>query len=115
MDIVFLHASKEGNGAANVDAIVFEGNHTRLSNSLQQFLSIEPRLGLRKETYLESSKVNHAVNLGMGGKDLLESGLIGDIDLVKVGSFTAQELDAIQTDFGGVVETVDNDDLVAVL
>ena len=49
----------------------------------------------------------------MCGKDLVETFLVGDIHLVKVWSLSAEEFDAVEGDFGGVVEAIDNYDFVA--
>lgn len=66
-------------------------------------------------TCLEGSKVNHAVNLGVLLEDLVESILVGDVDLVEVGALAAEELNAVDGDLGGVVKAVDDDHIVAVL
>lgn len=66
-------------------------------------------------TCLESSKVDDTVNVRVLLEDLVESVLVGDIGLVEFGPLAADELDAIQSDLGGVVEVIDNHDLVAVL
>jgi hypothetical protein len=49
----------------------------------------------------------------MGCEDFLQSSLISDICLVKLRSPAANKLNAIQRDFGGIVETVYNNDFVA--
>lgn len=52
------------------------------------------------------------VNVGVLVKDLVEGGFVCDVDVVEGGALAADELDAV-ADFGvGVVEVVDNDDLV---
>lgn len=48
-------------------------------------------------------------------KHLVQGSLIGDIGLVEDGSLAAEEFDAVKDDLGGIVETVDDDDFVAVL
>ena len=59
--------------------------------------------------------MNDAVNLGVFGKDIGQTTLVGQVDLVEERAASAEELDAIEGDLGGIVETVDNDDIVAVL
>lgn len=59
--------------------------------------------------------MDDAIDLGVGGEDLVESGLVGDVGLVEAGPLAADELDAVEGDLGRVVETIDNDDVVAVL
>lgn len=59
--------------------------------------------------------MDDAVNLGVLGEDLVESGLVCDVGLVELWSLAADELDAVQGHLGGVVEVIDNHDLVAVL
>lgn len=59
--------------------------------------------------------MNHAVDLGVLLEDLVEGGLVGDVDLVEVGSLAAEEFDAVNRDLGGVVEAVDDDHIVSVL
>lgn len=48
-------------------------------------------------------------------EDLVESLLVGDICLVELGPLAANELDTVEGDLGGVVEVIDNYDLVAIL
>ena len=55
------------------------------------------------------------VNVGVLVKDLVEGHLVGQIGLVELGAAAAEELDAVEGDLGRVVETVDNDDIVAIL
>jgi hypothetical protein len=59
--------------------------------------------------------VNNTVDSGVRGKDLVELVLLGDIGLVELRSLAADELDAVEGDFGRVVEVVYNHDIVAVL
>jgi hypothetical protein len=56
--------------------------------------------------------VDHIVNVGVVVKDLVESSLVADVGLVELGSLAADELNAVDDFLGGVVETVDDDDLV---
>lgn len=49
------------------------------------------------------------------GEDLVDGLLVGEVDLVEVGATAADQLNAVEGDLGGVVEVVDNDDIVVVL
>lgn len=49
------------------------------------------------------------------GKDLIEALLVGHIDLVEDRSAATQKLNAVEGHLGGVVQAVDDDDIVAVL
>jgi hypothetical protein len=64
------------------------------------------------ESYLEGSKVDHIVDVWVLAEDLVQSSLIGDVDLVECRSLAADELDAVDDLGGGVVEVVDDDDFV---
>lgn len=68
---------------------------------------------MRGETCLQCGKVDDAVDGGVLGKHLVQGLLVGDVNLVEVGSAAGQQLDAVEGDLGGVVEAVDNDDIVA--
>jgi hypothetical protein len=59
--------------------------------------------------------VDDTVNLGVGGKDLVEGRLVGDVDLVEGWSLSAEQLNSIQHNLGGVVQAVYDDDLVPML
>lgn len=59
--------------------------------------------------------MNDAVNVGVGGKHLVEGSRVGDISLDELGPLAADQFNAVD-DFGGrVVQVVGNDDLVASL
>jgi len=62
---------------------------------------------------LEGGKVHDGINAWVLQEDLLESFLIGHIDLVEGGSLSADELDTIDCLFRRVVEIVDDHDIVA--
>jgi hypothetical protein len=51
----------------------------------------------------------------MRSKDLVQCILICDVDFVEVWSLSAEELDAVEGDFRGIVQTIDDYDLVAML
>lgn len=59
--------------------------------------------------------MDNTVDIGMRLEDLLERRLIRDIDLVEDGPLAAQQLDAVQADLGRIVQTVDDNHIVAVL
>lgn len=59
--------------------------------------------------------MDDTVNLWVRFEDLLQLLLVGQVALVELGSFAANQLDAIQRDLGGIVEAVDDNDLVAML
>lgn len=68
-----------------------------------------------KINYLQRCEVDDTVNLWVRFEDLLQLLLVGQVALVELGSFAANQLDAIQRDLGGIVEAVDDNDLVAML
>ncbi|GJC78324.1 hypothetical protein ColLi_01162 [Colletotrichum liriopes] len=70
---------------------------------------------LDKSLGVAGGEVDDTVNLGVLLEDLIEAGLVGDVNLVEVGALAAQELNAVDGDLGRVVEAVDNDNIVAVL
>ena len=88
------HGLQEGDGAADIDTPVLEGDLARLADSLQ------------------SSKVDNIVDVGVVGKDLLEGLLVGDVGIVEDGSLARDGLDTVEDLLGRVVQVVDNDDLV---
>lgn len=59
--------------------------------------------------------MNHAVDVGVLLKDPVEGGLVGDIELDELGTLAADQLDAVDDFFGGVIQVVGEDDLVASL
>jgi len=56
--------------------------------------------------------VNHIVNVWVLLKHFVQLLLVGDIQRVVLRPLAADELDAVQDLLGGVVEVVDDDDLV---
>lgn len=65
------------------------------------------------KTHLEGCEVNHTVDIWVSGKDPVKASLICDVDLVEIWSLAAEQFDAVEGHLGGVVQTVDDDDLVA--
>lgn len=62
---------------------------------------------------LQCCKVDNTVNIWMGCKNFLQGSLIRDVRLVELRSLAANKLNAIQRDYRGIVETVYNNDFVA--
>jgi hypothetical protein len=56
--------------------------------------------------------VNDIVNIRVLLEHLIQGLLIGDVERVVLGFLAADQLNAVQDLFGGVVEVVDDDDLV---
>lgn len=52
------------------------------------------------------------VNVWVFLEHLIDGGLVLDIELVELRPFAADQFDAVEDLLGGVVEAVDNDDLV---
>lgn len=59
--------------------------------------------------------MNNAVNVGVRLEDLVESGLVGHIDLSELGLLAGDQLNALESLVGRVVEVVCDNDLVASL
>lgn len=94
-DVVLRHGLEEAESAVDVDAVVFERDLARFTDSLQ------------------SCEVNDAVNVAVLLEDGIEGLLIGDIALGILGLLAADQLNAVDDFLGGVVEVVNDDDLVA--
>jgi hypothetical protein len=110
---VLLHAAKEGDRSANIDTVVFEGDFARFANGLEQMLAAsEQGFGI---AYLQSCEVDDAVDIGIFREDLLQSLLICNVDLVEIWSLSAQEFNAIERDYRRVIQTIDDDDFIAML
>lgn len=56
--------------------------------------------------------MNDIVDIRVLLEHLIQGLLVGDIEGVVLGPLSADQLDAVQDLFGGVVEVVDDDDLV---
>jgi hypothetical protein len=56
--------------------------------------------------------VNDIVDVWVLLEHLVKRGLVLDVELVEIGPLAADELDAVDDLLGGIVEAVDNDDLV---
>lgn len=56
--------------------------------------------------------MNDIIDIRVGGKDLIQLFLVGDVALDVLGPLAADELDAVDAFLAAVVEVVDNNDLV---
>lgn len=70
------------------------------------------RLVCDGSTHLQRSKVDDIVDIRVLLEHLIQLLLVGDIQRVVLGPLAADELDAVEDLLGGVVEVVDDDDLV---
>lgn len=59
--------------------------------------------------------MDNAVNVGVSLEHLVEVLLVGDIELNELGLLAGDQLNAVQSLGGGIVQVVSNDDLVASL
>lgn len=64
-------------------------------------------------THLERGEVDDTVDVRVGLEDLVESTLLGDVNLDELRSLSGDELNAVDDLVGRVVEVVRDDDLVA--
>lgn len=94
-DIVLGHRSQEGDGASDIHAIILEGDLGRFSNSLMGASQLMSAPLSNVQKYLERSKVNHTVDVGMCCKDLVDTLLVRDVNLVEVRASAAEQLYAI--------------------
>lgn len=93
-DIVLLHAAEQAECAVDVDIVVVEWDLGALSHCLQR------------------GEVDDIVDVWVLVEDSVQRLLVRNIDLLVLWSLSADELDAVEDLVGGVVEVVDNDDLV---
>lgn len=59
--------------------------------------------------------MNDAVNLRVLGEDIIESALVGDVELVESRTASADFLNSVEDIFERIVQAVNNDDVVAIL
>lgn len=64
-------------------------------------------------TYLQSGKVDNAVNVGVISEHLLERRRVRDVDLDELRALPADQFNAIDHLSGRIVQVVRNDNLVA--
>lgn len=57
--------------------------------------------------------MNDAINVGVFLEDLVDGGLVRDVDRVELRALAADDLDAVDSLLSGIVEVVDDDDLVS--
>lgn len=69
-------------------------------------------LACNSSTHLQRSKVDDIVDVRVLLEHLIQLLLIGDVQRIVLGPLAADELDAVEDLLGGVVEVVDDDDLV---
>jgi hypothetical protein len=70
---------------------------------------------LRRRTYLQCCEVDHTVDIWVCFEHLVQPFFICDIDLVELGSLSAEQLDAVEGDFRGIVQGVGDNYFVAML
>lgn len=110
-DVVTDHGAEEADGAVDIDMVVVERLLAGFADSLgNQHVCSSNR---NQATYLQSSEVNDTVDVGVGLKDLIESRLVGDIQLGELGLLARDQLNALQGLGGRVVQVISHDDLIA--
>ena len=122
--VVAGHSSEQTNRPVDIDAVVFQRDLGRFSHCLN--MSAELAKHSFKKTWviqsillkawlahLESGKVNDAVNVGMRCEDLVDGIFICHLALVEFRPFPTYQLDAVKGNGRGVVQVVDDDDLVS--
>lgn len=62
--------------------------------------------------YLQRCEMDDAVNIRMVLKNLIEGAIVGDVEVVKLRSLAANQLNPVDSLFGRIVQIVGNDDLV---
>jgi len=64
------------------------------------------------DTYLESSEVDHTVDIRVRFEDLIQGGSLGDVHIVKSRTLAANEFDTIHGLVRRVAEIINDDDLI---
>lgn len=64
-------------------------------------------------SYLQSSKMDDAINIGVLLKNPIKRLFIRDVDIVECGPLAADKFDAIDGLFGRVVEIVSDDNFIS--
>ena len=95
--IVTGHAAKERDGAADINAVVFERDFSRLANSL------------------EGGKMDDAVDVGMRSENLVQFFLGRNVHLVEGRATSADDVNALQGDYRRIVEVIDQNDTKPIL
>ena len=95
------HGAKKTDAAIDVDIVVVERFFRALANSLtSNHVSSKSRMDSTSEaaaefSYLESCEVDDRVNIRMLVKDCVKSFLVCNVQLLKIRSLPADELNAI--------------------
>lgn len=93
-DVVSLHRSQQSKSAAHVHTVVFQWDLAALADGF------------------EGREVDDIVDVWVLVEDRIQALLIGNVTIVVFGTLAADQFDAIEYLLGGVVEVVDDDDLV---
>lgn len=102
-DIVACHGGQKADGAVDIRAVVFKRDLARFTNSLR--LVSEESKAANNSTfgalrpcmpYLESSEMDHAVNVWMCLEDSVEVLLFPDVGLKEMGSLSTDKLNSIE-------------------
>lgn len=93
-DIVAGGGAQEVEGAVDIDAVVVQGDLAGFPYGL------------------EGGEVDDAVDVGVFLEDFVQGFIFGDVEAVVVRSFTADEFNAVEDFWRGIVEVVDYDDSV---
>ena len=88
--VVALHGTEKRKCAADIDAVVLERDFAGLANGLARCQYSRPRLFEGRQSHLEGSKVDDAVNGWVLGKHLVNGSFICDVGLVKGRTSTAE-------------------------
>lgn len=115
-NIILLHCAEEGDSAADVDAVVFDRLFGGFSHGLDEYacqLWVDQSKTKKSQfSDLQSSKVDHGVNLRMLLENPIQALLIGDIDVVEFGLLPADELDTVEDLLARVVQVIHDDNIV---
>ena len=109
------HGTEKADATSNVYTVVLEGDFTGFTNSLGWSATAQLDHDGADKTHLEGGKVNNAVDFGVLGENLIDGSLVGDVELVELGSAATDELNAVHSNLGGVVEAVYDHDIVVIL
>jgi hypothetical protein len=113
VDIVLLHTAEESDGSAYIHTVVFKRLLARFTDCLEEASACGGEGGLRQSTYLQCSEVDDAVDVWMCCKHLVQRFFICDIDFVELWPLSAEQLNAVKRDLGGIVQTINDHDFVA--
>ena len=121
-DIVTCHGTEKADGTVDVCAVVLQRNLAGFAYCLplvnDKAFDLNGKWNFLEEVlnaYLQSSKVDHAVNIRMRLEDLVEVLLFPNVDIVELRSLARDKLNSINCLFGRVEQVVYNNNLVASL